>query len=158
MESINPIAFFGLGPVCIMYSQMGKGLRELDLGFDTHEAFYKKYPVVADVLFIENVTEYPKDVIQKRLGKGWSIEEVQVDPRNLGLGMGRARSFFIAYNNEKIEWDADYTLKSFLECLSSKSVLTAQNYFWQNLPEDHLSQAEDSCLQFVGVIHVKVLH
>lgn len=135
-----------------MYSRMGKGLRERDLGFDTHEAFYKKYPSVADVLFIENVTEYPRDVIQSRLGKGWSLQEVQVDPRNLGLGMGRARSFFIAYKNEKIEWAADYSLQSFLECLSSKSVLTARSYFWQKHPEDKLSQAEDSWLQLVGVI------
>ena len=158
--AMNPInanyLFFGLGPVCIMYSRMGKGLRELDLGFDTHEAFYKNYASIADVLFIENVTEYPRHVIQSRLGKGWSIEDVQVDPRNLGLGMGRARSFFVAYRNDKIEWNADYSLESFLECLSSKSALTARNYFWQKLPEDHLSSAEDSCLISLA-IYSKIL-
>lgn len=62
--------FTWLGPVCIMYSRMGKGLHEKDLEFNTHEAFYKQYPVIADVLFIENVTEYPRSVVESHLGPG----------------------------------------------------------------------------------------
>lgn len=138
--------WLGLGPVCVMYSRMGLGLKEMDVGFKTHEAFYKQYAKVCDVLTIENVTEYPRDVVQKHLGPNWSIQDVQVDPRNVGLGMGRARSFFIAYRNDKIQWNATYSLESFLECPASKSALSAGNYFWQNHPEDKLSQAEDSCL------------
>ena len=138
--------WIGLGPVCVMYSRMGLGLKEMDAGFNTHEAFYKQYAKVCDVLTIENVTEYPRKVVEEHLGPNWSIQHVQVDPRNVGLGMGRARSFFVAYRNDRIQWNAKYSLESFLECLSSKSALSAGSYFWQNHPEDKLSKPEDSCL------------
>ena len=78
--------WIGLGPVCVMYSRMGLGLKEMDAGFNTHEAFYKQYAKVCDVLTIENVTEYPRKVVEEHLGPNWSIQHVQVDPRNVGLG------------------------------------------------------------------------
>jgi len=135
-----------------MYSRMGKGLHEKDLEFNTHESFYEQYPVIADVLFIENVTEYPRSVVESHLGPGFEVQEVQdvqVDPRNVGLGVGRARSFFVAYKKEKIMWNAEYSLTSFLECISSKSVLSARNYFWQSHPKDQLSDAEDSWFKLI---------
>ena len=132
-----------------MYSRMGKELHEKDVEFKTHEAFYEQYPVVTDVLFIENVTEYPRSVVESHLGPEFEVQDVQIDPRNLGLGVGRARSFFVAYRKDKVMWNAEYSLTSFLECISSKAVLSAKNYFWQSHPKDQLSDAEDSWFKLI---------
>ena len=102
-----------------------------------------------DVLFIENVTEYPRSVVESHLGPEFEVQDVQIDPRNLGLGVGRARSFFVAYRKDKVMWNAEYSLTSFLECISSKAVLSAKNYFWQSHPKDQLSDAEDSWFKLI---------
>ena len=133
-----------------MYSRMGKELHEKDEEFNTHKAFYEQYPVIADVIFIENVTEYPRSTVESHLGPDFDVQDVQVDPRNVGLGVGRARSFFVAYKKDKIKWNAEYSLTSFLECISSKSVLKAKNYFWQSHPKDQLSDAEDSWFKLIS--------
>eukprot|EP00435_Cladocopium_sp_Y103_P053222 s1327_g17.t1 len=127
-----------------MYSRMGNELHEEDVEFATHEAFYEQYPKVADVLFIENVTEYPRSTVESNLGPRFAVEDVQVDPRNVGLGMGRARSFFLAYRKDKIKWNAEFSLSSFLECLSSKSDVHKARCvlpilcLWYSMPSDGL--------------------
>ena len=133
----------GLGPVCVGYSKMGKMLGNQDKTYPTHEEFYNRYPDQCDLFVIENVPEYPKQTVEKGLGKGFKVQHVTLDPRNLGMGVGRARSYFVAWRTSKIKWTASFSLAEFLDCLSCKPVLTARNYFWQSHPKDVLTDAED---------------
>ena len=132
---------------------MGDRKKEADPRFQTHEAYYSQFRVASDLLLIENVTEYPPSVAQQHLGADWELRSICVDPRNFGLGIARARVYMLAWRKSKLAWTGPYdTLDEFLQCVAAKHVLTARNYFWQNLPKAQLTPAADTRrqLSFIG--------
>lgn len=128
---------------------MGTQLKEAHPEFESHESYYKKYMTASDVMIIENVVEYGVEIAKKRLGGHWKVISLCFDPRNLGLGVARARQYMLCWNTLKVEWDAPYDLAGFLDALSSQRVLTAIHYFWQKRPSPALTDADDSWLHHV---------
>ena len=126
-----------------------------DPQYATHEAYFKQYAETHDMLVLENVTEYKKELVESNLHpKGaWGIESVCIDPRHFGLGVGRARGYFICWRKTALVWDAPFDLASFLTCLMARPGLKAQDYFWQDLPKTKLSAAEDTVLLSLIVSH-----
>lgn len=108
------------------------------------------------MLILENVTEYLKKNLWKPTCTprgGWGIESAQIDPRMFGMGVGRARSYFICYRKSALVWDHAIDLEEFLTCLMARPALKAQSYFWQDLPKTKLSAAEDTVLLLLIVTH-----
>ena len=130
--------------MCICFSPMGTQLKESHPQFESHESYYKKYSKVSDVMVVENVVEYGAEIAKKRLGENWEVRSIHFDPRNLGMGVARARLYMLCWNKLKVVWDAPYDLAEFLDALASQRVLTAIHYFWQKRPCSALSDADDS--------------
>ena len=135
-----------LGPVCVSFSLMGRKLREQDVAYLTHKSYYKEAPKVADVLLIENVTEYPPELVQKELGPEFTLKFCKIDPRLFGLPAARARIYLIAYRHTVVRWRPDVTLDLVIGALTSKVVSTADMYFWMKLPESTLTEAQETWL------------
>lgn len=146
-EPVVVVAFargFCLGPVCIPFSPMGTRKGQDDPRFAGHESYYDKYKAICDIFIVENVVEYGDVITKDRLGEEWEVESLKLDPRNLGLGVARARIYLLRWKKTKVTWDAPFTLRDFLDTLASKPVLSAKNYFWQKIPPTVLSEAEAS--------------
>ena len=126
---------------------MGSRLQEDDPRFATHKAYYTEYGGTSDLMLIENVTEYPVSLVKQHLGADWEVFSICVDPRNVGLGVSRARVYIVAFRKSKLAWTAPYTLSEFLDCVASKHIIAARDYFWQDLPKAELTPAADTCRQ-----------
>ena len=141
-----------LGPVCVSYSLMGKKLGEKDAAFLTHKAYYEQAPKVADVILVENVTEYPPETVSTHLGPEFTLNFCKIDPRLFGLPASRARIFLIAYRHSVVRWRPDVSLDSVLGALVSRVVSTADMYFWMKLPKSILTAAQETWLWVQRVI------
>ena len=135
-----------LGPVCVSYSLMGKKLGEKDAAFLTHKAYYEQAPKVADVILVENVTEYPPETVSTHLGPEFTLNFCKIDPRLFGLPASRARIFLIAYRHSVVRWRPNVSLDSVLGALVSRVVSTADMYFWMKLPKSILTAAQETWL------------
>ena len=83
----------------------------------------------------------------------WELRSICVDPRNFGLGIARARVYMLAWRKSKLAWTGPFdTLDEFLQCVAAKHVLTARNYFWQNLPKAQLTPAADTRQQLSFIL------
>lgn len=122
---------------------MGKRLKDRDPQFVSHQSFYREYARKHDVIFVENVTEYSETLVQQCLGQEFEIRSIRICPRNLGLGVARARVYMVAFRSSKIVWSSPYSLEDFADAVASRVFLDAYNYFWQRAPKSILSKAED---------------
>jgi len=136
------------GPVCMPYSLMGKRLLEDDPRVKTHDSYYSQYKKVCNVFFVENVCEYPPEKVEAALGKEWTVLAVKLDPRNLGLGISRARIYMVCFKKSCVRWNAPFSLEEFIECLASRPILTARNLFWQRVPQHVPTVAQVSWWSF----------
>ena len=124
---------------------MGNRKGTNDTRFETHNRFYSEYSRECDVLVVENVVEYGEDITKSALGPSWAVTSICFDPRNVGMGIARARIYLLCWKTNKVTWTAPFSLKELLESLASRHVLTARNYFWQKLPATVLTSAEERC-------------
>jgi len=134
---------------------MGRRRGTSDPQYASHEAYFKQYSMSHNMLIRENVPEYQKTLLEASLHPkgGWGIESAQIDPRMFGMSVGRARSYFICYRKSALVWDPAIDLEEFLTCLMARPAMTAQSYFWQDLPKTKLSAAEDTVLLLLIVTH-----
>lgn len=127
---------------------MGKRLLEDDPRVKTHDSYYSQYKKVCNVFFVENVCEYPPEKVEAALGKEWTVLAVKLDPRNLGLGISRARIYMVCFKKSCVRWNAPFSLEEFIECLASRPILTARNLFWQRVPQHVPTVAQVSWWSF----------
>ncbi|CAK9061767.1 unnamed protein product, partial [Durusdinium trenchii] len=135
------------GPVCISFSLMGKKEGVSSPAFKTHEGFYRQAPLMADVLILENVTEYSPELVQSQLGKSWTLQHCKIDPRLFGLPAARARIYLIAYKHDIVSWRQEVSLELVLGALASRVVRDAGMYTWMSLPPMTLSAAQERNLK-----------
>ena len=132
------------GPVCISFSLMGKKEGVSSPAFKTHDKFYRQAPLMADVLILENVTEYSPELVQSQLGKSWTLQHCKIDPRLFGLPAARARIYLIAYKHDIVSWRQEVSLELVLGALASRVVRDAGMYTWMSLPPMTLSAAQEA--------------
>ena len=122
---------------------MGNGLKNADPKFQVHQKYYKTAPVVADLLFLENVPEYEmKEVVAQELGAGWGFMAQTVDPRYFGFGVSRARTYGLAWKLDTIKCDKKFPLAEVLACLKARPMMMAQHFFWRKLSPSSLTPSE----------------
>ena len=130
------------------FSLMGKRLGTEDVQYKTHVKYFEEYPDNHDLLCLENVTEYKQELVESNLKQhgDWKVASVKLDPRHFGLGVGRARIYLLCWRQNKLKWDAPFTLSSFVTSLMARPHLLAEDYFWRKLPRGILTSAEDPVL------------
>ena len=121
---------------------MGPGKRENGKSFETHTSYYRSAATLCQVLVIENVPEYGRQVIQDQLGPMWSIKTMVIDPRIFGVCVARSRQYAICWKSEEVTWRQDVSLEKIIELLTSTAEATAISCFWQDLPKSSLTDAQ----------------
>ena len=123
---------------------MGRRLQTADPSFQTHGAYYQNVATTQDLDIIENVPEYNSGIVKKALGPAFSVTCVKLDPRILGLGVARARVYYIAIRTSKLQWKPGFSIDQFMDALTSKVTLGSMDYWWKKLPPQLLSDSDET--------------
>lgn len=102
-------------------------------------------------MVIENVPEYKAEIIERELGKQWSIKHCVIDPRVLGVPACRTRLYAIAWKHAEVNWRNDIIMEDVIEVLTSRVVGNAGAFFWDDLPKTQLRPAQDFWLHWLIV-------
>ena len=125
------------------FSRIGKRHGEDSAAFQTHRAHYASAKKLCNVMIIENVPEYKAEIIERELGKQWSIKHCIIDPRVLGVPACRTRLYAIAWKHAEVNWRNDLIMEDVIEVLTSRVVGNAGAFFWDDLPKTQLRPAQD---------------
>lgn len=131
---------------------MGKRRGAQDPIYLTHKRFYSDVASDQDLILVENVTEYSEKHVQDELGSAFALTSVKIDPRIFGMGVARARIYIIAIRKSKLQWRKGFSIKDFLDSLTSRMILSASSYFWKKLPSQRLSESDESQPRFNPVL------
>eukprot|EP00435_Cladocopium_sp_Y103_P057440 s810_g19.t1 len=123
---------------------MGNRLLTNAVQFETHEAMYENVTPEVDVQLIENVPEYTDGVVKKRLPEDFDMKSFKIDPRILGLPAARARVYYLTWRKSKLQWAKWFSLQEFIDSITSQVDLTADAYWWMDLPRSRLTCSEDT--------------
>ena len=96
------------------------------------------------------MTEYDIEIISKNLGPSFEVRAVRIDPRIFGVPAARARLYALAINKEKVQWAPGFDLLEFIDILTSRVVMSVHSYWWMDLPQSNLSEAEELCMHLVS--------
>lgn len=127
---------------------MGKREKTNSVVFETHESLYNNVTPGVDIQIIENVTEYPYELVKKKLGPGWGSKSIQIDPRIFGLPAARTRRYVIAWKQATVEWSKDFCLNRMLDSITSQVRMDTLKYWWMRLGCSKLTPGEAAKLQF----------
>lgn len=136
---------------------MGLMLGEGDDRFSCHTKFYEQCERSADVVLIENVSEYPaEDMVNRYLNKGkndgpWKCKSFKVDPRLWGFAAARPRVYALTWNAQRVAWDDRFDFTEILNTLKARPCMEAKDYFWEGLPKSTLSGADETSHKYVVV-------
>ena len=97
------------------------------------------------------MTEYDVEIISKNLGPAFDVRAARLDPRIFGIPAARARLYALAINKEKVQWAQGFDLVEFLDILTSRVVMSVHSYWWMDLPQSNLSEAEELCMHLVSM-------
>ena len=93
----------GRGPICTLFSKMGRQRGVRDPKFLTHSSYYQSMKRISDIMIIENVPEYRPSIAEEHLGDEWTTESLVVDPRVLGTPASRARLYILAFRKATVK-------------------------------------------------------
>lgn len=123
---------------------MGKQLKEKDAKFKAHEAFWEQASRNADLLCIENVTEYDLGAYVCRYLPGWECYVAKVDPRLWGFSTARPRVYGIAWSTQKLRMDEAFPFQDVIESLRARPVMSAPDYAFMSVAPSKLPAGQDA--------------
>ena len=125
---------------------MGKQLREKDTKYQAHEAFWEQASRNADLLCIENVTEYDLGAYIRRYLPEWDCYVAKVDPRLWGFSTSRPRVYGIAWNTQRLRRDPAFPFQDVIESLRARPAMSARDYAFMSLGSSTLPAGQDALM------------
>lgn len=140
----HPSSISAPGAPCQPFSRMGKGEGMDDPKFSTHNAMYAQMSRNTDIILLENVPECDLVTMMKhKLGKGWSIRAVKIDPRHFGCGCSRPRIYALGWKKSRVSWDNRFNFEEILSLLMATPRLKAEDYWFLSREPSTLTASED---------------
>lgn len=123
---------------------MGKGLGTRDTTWSCHKTLYD---IVKDeehdVAIIENVAAYTEKHATQCLNADWGCVSHVIDPRLFAQGCARTRRYLVLWRKSTVEWLPGMVFGDVLESLTKATSLSADDYFWKQLPPTELPPKQD---------------
>ena len=126
------------------FSKMGLGKGDKDVSYKAHETFYDVIEEEEhDAGIVENVPSYKEEHPKRHLSKDWDCKSEVLDPRCFGHGAARPRRYILVWNTKKVQFRAGMDLTECVECLRERPQVSAESYFWMDLPKDSLTDSQE---------------
>ena len=135
------------GPPCTPFSAMGNRTGEQHKAYESHLKFYDNIKSQADLIILENVTEYDEKTAAELLGTAWKTKSLCLDPRLFGCPTARARIFIAAWRPAMLTWNKSFDFAEVISAMKARPVMSIEKYFWKTLPKENLSGWHVACLQ-----------
>ena len=117
---------------------------EMDEKFQVHKKYWDQAPKVADILLIENVTEYELEkYVERFLGPEYESLVARVDPRLWGFGCARPRVYGLVWHKACGQWNASFPFEEILRALKAEPVMKAQDFFYLETPPRKLTPGDE---------------
>lgn len=136
------------GPPCVAWSRMGKQNGKNHECWSAHCAWMRQRKQSTSwVTILENVTEYSIDLIRDSFPPPqYEIKHVKLDPRLFGIPASRARLYAVILDTRYVVWSSDDSLNQWVRKLCSSVVMSADVFWFKDLPRDNLSAASNNNL------------
>lgn len=130
------------GPPCTMFSRAGLRQQQRCPAYKTHKTWLALRQRRAEsVIVFENVPDYKVGILQANFGQHYDIKVTTFCSRHVGQGMARRRTWAVLVHKAKAEWRTEESLAQLLQPLMRIPSLTCEDYFYERLPPQELSQA-----------------
>ena len=130
------------GPPCTMFSRAGLRQQQRCPAYKTHKTWLAlRQRREESIIVFENVPDYKLGILQANFGKNYNIKFATFCSRHLGQGMARRRTWAVLVHKAKAEWRTEKSLAELLQPLMRIPSLTCEDYFYERLPPQELSEA-----------------